>query len=76
MNEKLTLTLLVTFAILIGASSFSLAMAISQGKSNLGGTPATDCADLDADLQILLENGIISTSDVRDVLFIFNCENI
>lgn len=75
MTKKLAIGVFVTFAVLIGISSFSLAMAISPIDPILGGEPTADCADLDSDLQILLENEIITESDVRDILAIFYCNN-
>jgi len=74
-NEKLTIITIATFAFLIGVNSVSSAMAIPAVNSNPEHMTTYDCADLIADLQVLVENRIISSSDVRDVLPIFFCIN-
>ena len=66
---------IATFVFLIALNSVSVAMAFPVGESNPEYMTIEDCTDLNADLQVLLENGIISSSDVRDVLLIFFCND-
>ena len=73
MRNKDLLTLFAIFAIIVGASSVSVAMATPMIEPNSAGKFALDCADLSEDLQFLVENGIITARDARDALFVFYC---
>ena len=73
MSHQLSAMALATFAIFIGSSLFSSAWAIPSVNSTEEDSQIIDCADLTSDLQVLEEYGIISSSDVRDVLMIFQC---
>jgi len=75
MSHQLSAMALATFAIFIGSSLFSSAWAIPSVNSAEEDLQIFDCTDLTSDLQVLEGYGIISSSDVRDVLMIFQCNS-
>ena len=73
MRNKDTVLLLVIFAVLVGTSSISIAMASPIIEPTSASKVELDCADLNEDLQFLVENGIITVKDAKDALFVFFC---
>jgi len=73
MRGKDVLLVFTIFGILVGTSSITMAMASPIIEYNSDEKITLDCADLNEDLQFLVENGIITPKDAKDALFVFYC---
>ena len=73
MRNKDAVLLLAIFAVLVGTSSITMAMASPIIEPASPQKIELDCADLSEDLQFLVENGIITAKDAKDALFVFYC---
>ena len=60
----------------MGISPFLPAMAIMSVDPIPKEPVKINCVDLIEDLRVLVENGILSSNDARDVLTIFYCNGI
>lgn len=73
MSHQLQAMTLATLAILAGCSFISFAWAMPAVNPSPEESQIIDCAGLTSDLQVFVEYGIIDSSDVQDVLMLFQC---
>jgi hypothetical protein len=73
MSHQLQVMTLATLTILAGCSFISFAWAMPAVNPDTEDSQIIDCDGLTNDLQVFVEYGTINSSDVKDVLMLFQC---